>query len=65
MVKRWVHRQISTGKFAVSHGGWVSYGGTLREAKIYRNKNGGGYNEVHNNPEDFEWVEVELSLKEA
>lgn len=59
---RYVHRKKATGKFAVSHGSWVSYTGSLEEAKIYRTRNGGskGYGETD---DDYEWIEVDLALR--
>lgn len=61
MTKRYVHRDKNTGKYAVSRGSWISYSGTLAEAKIYRNKQGG--KSAHQG--DYEWVEVELTVKPA
>lgn len=43
----------------------LAYDGTLQEAKVYRNRNGGSvYVNGRRPPEEFEWLEVELTIKE-
>lgn len=64
-MRRWVHRQKSTGKYAVSRGSWISYTGSLAEAKIYRNKNGGTAYANNRHRDDYEWVPVVLQCETA
>lgn len=63
--QRWVHRQKSTGKFAVVRRGYAVYNADLQGAKVYRTRNGGSGYLKNMAPEDFEWVRVELTIVET
>lgn len=61
---RLVHLHKPTGKYATMRSWGLAYDGTLQEAKVYRNKNGGSvYVNGRRPPEEFEWIEVELTIK--
>lgn len=63
---RYVHRNKVTGNYAVARdgGAWVSYEPSLQRAKIYTAKRGG---KIENGftKDDYEWVEVSLTLNPA
>lgn len=62
-MKRFVHQYKPTGMYATMRSHGLAYDGTLQEAKVYRNKNGGHvYVNGRRPPEEFEWVPVELTV---